>query len=955
VRRALVLLLAAAVVAGAVAGLAAALGDPPVEVEVIAVRVPERRGASATLDLDAALHLPAEVPAPAVLLAHGFGSDRTAMTAAAERYARRGYVALTWSARGFGASDGVVGLDDPDREVADVSALVDLLAGRPEVEVVDGDPVVGVAGGSYGGGLALLAAAQEPRLDAVVAAGAWHSLPASLSPPTGAGGVLKDQWLAGLFTSALAAGLRGEGRADEGKGAPAAPGPAGLDLAEADLDAVDLPALVPGPGVEGTPLTCGRVDVELCRAHARVAAAGRLDAAAAELLDRASPGAPAAPGGPVRAAAITAPLLLRAGIDDTLFPLDQSLATARAVAGPVAVRWVAGGHGLASRVDGADAVAWFDLHLRGVGPSPAAFAWEDAVGDVVREEPALPADAGGRADGAVLELVLAGGGRAAEPGGADAIAPGAVPLLFPPGGLPASVSTIPGLSDLAGDDAGGFDLAGLVPAVDLPGQSASWTAGAAATDLPLVGTPRLRAVVRAGGPTTLFVRLADVTPGGRATLLGGVTALRVPAGRSDLDVRLLPVARRLVAGDRLRITVATTDLGYATGDQSVAVLLSDGHLSLPTTAVAPPSTVPVLLRVLLPVLLVAAAAAAGLLLTRRHERRLAAAREDACAGCAGIPGTTRACDHPPDAVVEVRGLVKRYPDGKVAVDGLDLLVRRGQVVGLLGPNGAGKTTTIRMLLGLIRPTEGEIAVLGHRMRPGHPVLARVGVLVEGPGFAPYLTGRQNLRSWWRAGGRPDEEADWDRALGVADLGAALDKPVRTYSHGMRQRLAIAQALLGRPELLVLDEPTDGLDPEQIRGMRQLLARLGAEGLTVLVSSHLLAEVEQMCTHAVVVRSGRVVAAGPVAELRGGTRTVVVEVDDRAAARLALAGVVEGGGLDVEGAGLVVDLGGAEVADVVAALVRAGVRVSAVTPRGRLEDAFLALTSDDPQPVGGGAA
>jgi ABC-2 type transport system ATP-binding protein len=239
------------------------------------------------------------------------------------------------------------------------------------------------------------------------------------------------------------------------------------------------------------------------------------------------------------------------------------------------------------------------------------------------------------------------------------------------------------------------------------------------------------------------------------------------------------------------------------------------------------------------------------------------------------------------------------------------------------------------------------------MRPGHPVLERVGALVEGPGLVPDLSGRDNLELFWRAGGRPLAEADIEWAMSVADLGSAIDRPVRAYSHGMAQRLAIAQALLGRPELLVLDEPTDGLDPEQIRAMRRLLVRLGAEGHTVLVSSHLLAEVEQTCTHAVVVLGGRVVAAGPVSEIGARGRTLVIEVDDRPRALEVLQALLGEERVGLEGSGVVVTLAGpAESADVIAMLVGAGLRVITASRRGQLEDAFLQLTGQPSGPSSG---
>jgi ABC-2 type transport system ATP-binding protein len=180
-----------------------------------------------------------------------------------------------------------------------------------------------------------------------------------------------------------------------------------------------------------------------------------------------------------------------------------------------------------------------------------------------------------------------------------------------------------------------------------------------------------------------------------------------------------------------------------------------------------------------------------------------------------------------------------------------------------------------MLMGLIRPDGGEIRVFGHAIRPGAPVLSRVGAFVEGAGFLPHLSGRENLELYWAATGRPAEDAHLDEALEIAGLGDALARAVRTYSQGMRQRLAIAQAMLGMPDLLILDEPTNGLDPPQIREMREVMIRYAAAGRTVIVSSHLLAEVEQTCTHLVVMDRGRLVQAGPVADIIGAGDTLLV--------------------------------------------------------------------------------
>lgn len=275
---------------------------------------------------------------------------------------------------------------------------------------------------------------------------------------------------------------------------------------------------------------------------------------------------------------------------------------------------------------------------------------------------------------------------------------------------------------------------------------------------------------------------------------------------------------------------------------------------------------------------------------------------------------------------------------------LSFRVEKGQVLGLLGPNGAGKTTTLRMLMGLISPDAGEIRVFGHAVRAGAPVLSRVGAFVEGAGFLPHLTGRANLELYWQATGRPAEDSHMAEALEIAGLGDALERAVRTYSQGMRQRLAIAQAMLGMPDLLILDEPTNGLDPPQIREMRDVMIRYAAGGRTVIVSSHLLSEVEQSCTHLVVMDRGQRVAAGEVSEITGGGDTLLVTlaepVDEVSVEKVAaLEGV---GSVVAADDGLLVRLEGATAAGLIAELVRLEVPVSGVGPHRRLEDAFLTL-------------
>jgi ABC-2 type transport system ATP-binding protein len=297
-----------------------------------------------------------------------------------------------------------------------------------------------------------------------------------------------------------------------------------------------------------------------------------------------------------------------------------------------------------------------------------------------------------------------------------------------------------------------------------------------------------------------------------------------------------------------------------------------------------------------------------------------------------------------------RALTKRYGDVDV-VDRLDLQVERGELYGLLGPNGAGKTTTIRMALGLVFPTGGEVELLGRPVFGDgrSEALARTGAMIEEPAFYRYLSGRRNLEVFARAGGG-DVGRRLDRIDAVLDLTgltAAGTKRVKAYSQGMRQRLGIAMALLGEPEMLVLDEPTNGLDPAGMREIRELLRRLADDGTTVFVSSHLLSEVEAMCDRVGVLSRGRLVAEGPPGALRGAAERLRIEVDDVTRALAVLAGLA---GVDASSDGTTavrVQLGGSAPADVNAALVAGGIAVSALVPeRESLEDVFLALVEDD---------
>ncbi|MEU1277170.1 alpha/beta fold hydrolase [Streptomyces sp. NPDC005805] len=822
--------------------------------------------------LDASLHvLPGGGRRPAVLLAHGFGGSKDGESGRAEHLARAGYTVLTWSARGFGASGGRIGLNAPDAEVADVSRLLDWLAVRPEVRLDGtGDPVAGMTGASYGGALTLLAAAADDRIDAIVPRVGYWDLNEALFPQ----GVFKRLW-AGVFF--------GQGLTD-----PRDP-------------------------------QCGRFTPEVCAAFQRSAVSGRADARTRDLLRTRSPAA--------YAERISVPALLVQGQTDSLFPLDQSDAMARALArggAPVAVDWVSGGHdsgdegGEGARTD-ARTAAWFDAHLRGDG---------SGGGPAFRISRAAGTDA---QDGtAVLREVT--GDRYPGLGGTErrtlALDGGERTLARPAGGTPPAVTAVPGLGALSR-----FPGAlGQGPALGAPVHSAVFTGPPLDAPLQMTGAPSVDLTVRAEGEAVLFATLYDVAPDGGQSLPRRITApVRVAAG-GTARVALPALDHRFEAGHRLRVVVSATDLGFATPAEPAVFRLRAGELAVPVVPELRAGAAGTLPWWIVPLPVAALGVAAALLLSRR-------------------PGRTPAPDPAlAEVLLTISGLTKRYrgtggkgAGGGYAVRDLSFTVGRGQVVGLLGPNGAGKTTTLRMLMGLIRPDAGELRIYGHPVRPGAPVLSRLGSFVEGAGFLPHLTGRQNLDLYWRATGRPAADAHTAEALAVAGLGPALDRAVRTYSQGMRQRLAVAQAMLGLPDLLVLDEPTNGLDPAQIREMRAVLTRYAAGGRSVVVSSHLLAEVEQCCTHLVVMNRGELIAAGPVAEITGGDRLLVATAApadaELAAAVAALPGV---GDARATGEGLLVRLDGMAAPELLAELVRRDVAVAGAGPYGRLEDAFLAL-------------
>ncbi|MGD3107176.1 alpha/beta fold hydrolase [Streptomyces sp. YGL11-2] len=836
---------------------------------------------------------------PAVLLGHGFGGSKAEVRAEAEQLARDGYAVLTWSARGFGRSTGKIGLNDPKAEVADVSRLIDWLARRPEVQLdKPGDPRVGVAGASYGGAVALLAAGYDRRVDAIAPQITYWNLADALFP----NGVFKKLWAGIFFTTGAV-------------GPPAVAAGASTQ------------APAPAAGHSGG---CGRFAADLCAMYQRVAVSGVPDTAARRLLEARSP---AAVGDRIKV-----PTLIMQGQTDSLFPLGQADAMERAIrrnGAPVDVDWAAGGHDGGDRETArltARTAAWFDRYLKGDEGA--------ATG------PAFRVSRSGGLDSTDGTVRLRGAEADRYPGlGND---PRRIPLAGreqrfanPAGGGPPAVSAVPGagaLGSLTALGAGGL-------ATDFPGQYAHFDSAPLRTPVHLTGSPTATVRVRSAAPdapdAVFFAKLYDVAPDGRRQTLPSqlVTPYRVEGARESRTVRLqLPaVDHDFAAGHRLRLVLAATDLGYATPAEpaTYTVSLADGALAVPTAPQVRSAAAP------LPAwtwgLPATAAVIAALLLFTARRRTAAPAPDPALA----------------EVPLQITGLSKRYAgsaDG-YAVRDLTFRVERGQVLGLLGPNGAGKTTTLRMLMGLIRPDAGEVRVFGRAVRPGAPVLSRVGAFVEGAGFLPHLTGRANLDLYWQATGRPAADAHLDEALEIAGLGGALDRAVRTYSQGMRQRLALAQAMLGLPDLLILDEPTNGLDPPQIREMREVMIRYAAAGRTVIVSSHLLAEVEQSCTHLVVMDRGQLVQAGPVADIVGSGDTLLVGVAD--GVRLpdalvekvgALPGVVSASRAEE---GLLVRLADpAGTPGLLGELLRLDIPVHRVGPHRRLEDAFLTLIGGD---------
>ncbi|NKE57836.1 alpha/beta fold hydrolase [Lentzea sp. PSKA42] len=913
-------------------------GDDPVPVtfrEAI-IDAPEGPDSPQTVNIETRLYLPQQTPAPAIMLAHGFGGSLRSVHTQAEEFARRGFVVLTWSARGFGRSTGQIALNSIDREVRDAQKLLDFLGTRDEVQKdTGGDPRVGVTGASYGGALSLLLAGVDKRVDTLVPVITYNDLAQALLPNSalatprpdatpaatafGEDGVFKRSW-AGIFFSA--------GMTSIDLSSPTGEAPE-MGQTEANQPAVQQqPGGSSGAAGQQPPTpslgACGRFRPEVCTAYTEVATTGRASQQTLELLRKSSPVAVTDK--------ITQPTMLVQGEQDTLFGLDQSDATARqisAAGGKVKTVWYAGGHdggspGTSLRGEIAD---WMDFHLRGKGTDPGT-GFEYTVQGAFRSSgtpslrtvvaPSYPGlSAGSSAERKTVKLT-----------GREQVA------VNPAGGNPAAISNLPGLGSALSRSS---SIASRL-SIDLPGQAAVFTSDALDSQLLLTGSSTARLRVARGDQTSgeaiLFAKLYDVSADGTRVLPGSAVApfrvaLPPDGSAAEVTVTLPPTVRPIESEHKLALVVSTTDQAFANAEQPAAyrISLASDELSVPVVAGRNVTTgfpMSALWGIVIALLVLIAAGVIAM-----FRRRLA---HDSDSSLSEVP-------------LVISNLTKSYPGGLTAVRDLSFRVEHGQVLGLLGPNGAGKTTTLRMVMGLIHPTEGHIRVFGHKVTPGAPVLSRIGSFVEGSGFLPHLSGAANLRLYWAATGRPLEEAHIEEALEIAGLGDAVHRRVRTYSQGMRQRLAIAQAMLGLPDLLILDEPTNGLDPPQIHQMREVLRRYASAGRTVLVSSHLLAEVEQTCSHVVVMHKGKLVAAGEVADIAAGGGEATFRVDSPSKAADVLRGLEGVHDVHEDEGAVHASMNGVPRAAALSALIAAGVAVDQAGPRRRLEDAFLELVGE----------
>jgi ABC-2 type transport system ATP-binding protein len=762
---------------------------------------------SADIFVDTTLFLPTKTPAPAILLAHGFGGSKDSVATDARYFRDKGYVVLTWSARGFGDSSGLISMNSQDGEIADIKKLIDSLA-KNKLVLQDGanDPVVGISGASYGGAAALLAASSDQRIDAVVADITWNSLGNTLFPQSAQSNITAgaSSTTAGPFKKVWA----------------------GTFFALATLQRAFLGE-------------CGSLADAWCAAYKNAVIKGTPSPQEIKLLNSVSPAN--------FVQSIKAPTLLMQGQADSLFPLAESLKTVSILektlpSKDLSMIWHASGH------DGgpddrsyllAQSLAWFDKNLKKNSIVFPKFQFTRVNGAIsLQDSTAVPK---------VFES-----NKLPNRGGSTSIAlsPQPAPMAYPVGGIPSAISALPGIGS-AGSLASAVlsNIAGFSPAF-IPGQSGFIESEALTQPISIVGSSSIKVrITSTTGDATLFFSLVTRTPSGGVNQPNGIVAPvrieNIPASGVTIDVELPAVILDAAMGDKLAIGISSTDQGYELSKESTFYTVTAVSPLLVPTIKATTSKNGAT-NLLWPIAAVVFAIAAFAFTYIRRAK------------------TSKTTDDS-EFLVSIENLSKVYKDGYKAVSDLSFTVSRGQVLGLLGPNGAGKTTTLRILMGLIFPTDGAIYLGGKSIYPGSPSLANLGSFVEGPGFLPHLSGRENLDLYWKSIGRTGEKY-LDDVIEIANLGTALDKKVRSYSQGMRQRLAIAQAMLGMPDLLVLDEPTNGLDPQQIVEMRQVLKDYADTGRTVIVSSHLLAEVQQTCTDVVLMHRGKLVAFGPMKKI-----------------------------------------------------------------------------------------
>jgi ABC-2 type transport system ATP-binding protein len=752
------------------------------------------------VSIDTSLYLPSKTPAPAILIAHGFGGSKDSVASDAQYFVSKGYVVLTWTARGFGKSTGQIAMNAVDAEVKDTSALISYLAKSKYVELdKTGDPRVGIMGSSYGGANALMSASIDHRIDAVIADITWNDLAQDLFPQSVAGstesGPFKKVW-AGTFFSAVS-------------------------LQNAYLG------------------ECGSFTQAWCDAYRNAVINGAPSAQERTLLASVSP--------QNFVSTITAPTLLSQGQADSLFPLTQSFKSAEVIKKahpqlPLSMIWHAGGHDGGtdqSQYLRAQYLNWFKKYLSGAKINFPVFQFTKTNGSISLQ------------DSTVIPKVFSSKQLpiAATQHQLTLLTP-TVAASYPLGGIPSAISALPGIGS-----AGALvsrvasSIAGFSPAL-LPGQSGLLESAPLTEPISFVGPSSIKVrITSTTGDATLFFSLVTKSPSGGINQPNGVVApvrlTNIPKTGADVTVELPSVIMDASVGDVIAVGISTTDQGYdlpkLSRFYSVSPLSALTYGTVDASS-SDSSRANVLWPIIAFVTLILA-----LIYIRLRKPKIAASNQEST------------------ALVEVQNLGKVYKDGYRAVADLSFTVERGQVVGLLGPNGAGKTTTLRMVMGLIFPTEGSIYMDGEAVYPGSPALSNLGCFVEGPGFLPHLSGRENLSLYWRSIGR-DGDQYLDEVVAITKLGTALDKKVRSYSQGMRQRLAIAQAMLGMPDLLVLDEPTNGLDPQQIAEMRGVLKDYASTGRTVIISSHLLAEVQQTCSHVVLMHRGQLIAFGPMKKI-----------------------------------------------------------------------------------------